>query len=366
MTDPLTQPGCSPETLSYAQRRIREAVDVSSEGKPAEVPGKWEQKAPPETELLSYDSDAALTEEDFHLPRLFDPSQLAETDPEHTAPAANGRSTLLVPALAVAAIVGGFVIVLFGAPSLIAKYSGTGANSLSPHSAGLATETQASIATAKLSINESPRRNMGETIPLGVSVLGLNNGGLVVVHGLENGMTLSAGTSVDEDNWWLSTAELNDAVIQPPANFVGRKDLTVELRLGGSVLADQRILHVEWVKPAVRVSGAITTTDAAPTSQAISGLSPEQIGVFLKRGEDLIASGDLAAAQLVLRRAADAGAAPAALMLAGTYDPMILQKLRVHGFSPDVGQARFWYEKANQLGSKEAPGRLKMLATMRD
>src|SRR5216683_3428879 len=98
---------------------------------------------------------------------------------------------------------------------------------------------------------------------------------------------------------------------------------------------------------------------------AIHHLDPNEIASSLRRGDVLIASGDLAAARLVLRRAADAGDARAAMTLAGTYDPVILEKLGVHGFVPDVAMARGWYEKARQFGATEATQRLELLANKR-
>ncbi|MEH2611747.1 hypothetical protein [Bradyrhizobium sp. AZCC 1693] len=98
---------------------------------------------------------------------------------------------------------------------------------------------------------------------------------------------------------------------------------------------------------------------------AIHRLDPNEIASSLRRADDLIASGDLAAARLVLRRAANAGDARAAMTLAGTYDPVILEKLGVHGFVPDVAMARVWYEKAKKFGSAEAPQRLELLASKR-
>ena len=96
---------------------------------------------------------------------------------------------------------------------------------------------------------------------------------------------------------------------------------------------------------------------------AIHRLDPIEIASSLRRADGLIASGDLAAARLVLRRAANAGDARAAMTLAGTYDPAILEKLGVHGFVPDVAMARAWYEKAKKFGSAEAPRRLELLAS---
>jgi hypothetical protein len=90
-------------------------------------------------------------------------------------------------------------------------------------------------------------------------------------------------------------------------------------------------------------------------------LDGEEIILLLKRGKDLIASGDLAAARLMLQRAADANHAEAALALGATYDPFVLRELKVYGFTPDAAMARVWYEKAIELGSPAAPGRLEML-----
>jgi TPR repeat protein len=91
-------------------------------------------------------------------------------------------------------------------------------------------------------------------------------------------------------------------------------------------------------------------------------LDREEITVFLKIGKHLIASGDIAAARLTLKRAADAGDAEAALALASTYDPYVLRELKVYGFPADAAMARAWYEKAKDLGSAVAPRRLEMLA----
>jgi hypothetical protein len=95
---------------------------------------------------------------------------------------------------------------------------------------------------------------------------------------------------------------------------------------------------------------------------AIHHLDPNEIASALTRGAALIASGDLAAARLVLRRAADAGDARAAMALAETYDPAILENLGVHGVVPDLARARGWYEKAKQFGATEATQRLELLA----
>jgi TPR repeat protein len=98
-------------------------------------------------------------------------------------------------------------------------------------------------------------------------------------------------------------------------------------------------------------------------ADAIHPLDPGEIASLVKRADALIASGDLAAARLVLRRVAEAGDARAALVLAQTYDPTVLEKLGVHGVVPDLAKARSWYEKARQFGASEATSQLNLLAS---
>jgi hypothetical protein len=107
---------------------------------------------------------------------------------------------------------------------------------------------------------------------------------------------------------------------------------------------------------------AATVEEPVTPVDAIHHLDPNVIASSLRRADALIASGDLAAARLVLRHAADDGNAQAAMTLAGTYDPAVLEKLGVHGFVPDVAMARGWYEKAKKFGAAEAAQRLEVLA----
>jgi TPR repeat protein len=106
-----------------------------------------------------------------------------------------------------------------------------------------------------------------------------------------------------------------------------------------------------------------------PKSQATSAtprrLDREEIAYLLKRGEELVASGQLGPARLVLRRAAEAGDSNAAFALAMTYDPILLQARVVIGVAPDLEMARAWYEKAKELGSMEASRRLEAIGQSR-
>src|ERR1700730_3304512 len=108
---------------------------------------------------------------------------------------------------------------------------------------------------------------------------------------------------------------------------------------------------------------AAAVPEIVPPADAVHHLDPNEIASSLKRADDLIASGDIAAARLVLRRAAEAEDARAAMTLAETYDPAVLEKLGVHGVVPDPAMARSWYEKAKQFGATEAVQRLELLAS---
>jgi TPR repeat protein len=92
-------------------------------------------------------------------------------------------------------------------------------------------------------------------------------------------------------------------------------------------------------------------------------IDPSEVAAALKRASGLIASKDIAAARLVLQRVADDGDAQAAVTLAETWDPAILERLNVYGMAPDVAMARHWYEVAQKLGSSEAAPRLAALAS---
>ena len=102
-----------------------------------------------------------------------------------------------------------------------------------------------------------------------------------------------------------------------------------------------------------------------PPPPILRSLDQAEIEMFVKRSETLIAQGDIAAARLMLTRAAEAGDARAALVLAGTFDADILRKLGVLGVAGDAAQARAWYARAAEYGSGEASRRLEQLAQSR-
>jgi TPR repeat protein len=96
------------------------------------------------------------------------------------------------------------------------------------------------------------------------------------------------------------------------------------------------------------------SSDATAAQSVGLPLDADEIAMLLKRGKDAFSTGDLAAARLLLRRAAEAGSAEAALALGATFDPLVIRRLGAIGAAPDPAQARQWYQKAVALGSPTA------------
>jgi TPR repeat protein len=193
--------------------------------------------------------------------------------------------------------------------------------------------------------------------------------------------------------------ELGHAAVMPPVNFTGVMNLTVDLRRSDDSVADTDVLRVSWTPNAAETvvpkpvktttvgsGGASFAPPSAPaaaepeppaanevappqpqptrtaTAVILRHLDREEIVNLLKRGQLALDNGDIAAARLLLRRAAEAGDAPAAMALAATFDPRVLRQLGVLGSNADVEKARSWYQKAAEMGSAEASQRLQLLA----
>jgi TPR repeat protein len=101
----------------------------------------------------------------------------------------------------------------------------------------------------------------------------------------------------------------------------------------------------------------------APVSAppAATGATPDEVATLLARARAYLSAGDVAAARLVLRRAAERDDPQAALALGGTYDPSVLKRLGIASYLADTAQAREWYRRAAQLGSPDASLRLEQL-----
>ena len=105
--------------------------------------------------------------------------------------------------------------------------------------------------------------------------------------------------------------------------------------------------------PAARIGNEA----AAP----LKTLDAETSAALMTRAKSLLALGDIAAARLLLERAANAQDATAAFLLAQTYDPAVLGVRDTRSITPDPVMARDWYRKAVSYGSADAQQRLTQL-----
>jgi hypothetical protein len=188
-----------------------------------------------------------------------------------------------------------------------------------------------------------------DDMPLGISVVGPSERAVLELTGLPSGRKLSSGRPFGADGWRLPAADLTDAVIWPPQDFVGTIDLTVELRLADDTLVDRRAVRREWAQRDP------PTKPTKVSMESPSGDDPAQISELCRRGEELLSTGDIAAARLLLERSARAGSPRAAFVLGTSYDPKVLKYLGVRGVPADAASARSWYEKAKELGYTKVP-----------
>jgi hypothetical protein len=121
------------------------------------------------------------------------------------------------------------------------------------------------------------------------------------------------------------------------------------------------------VTTAASADAAVTppTAPQNPVNRRQLRLDSEEIDVLIKRGKDLLGDGDVAAARLLLRRAAEAGSAEGAFTLGTTFDPASLARLGAIGAAADLAKARQWYRRAAELGSSAASQQLAGLGDAR-
>jgi hypothetical protein len=156
-------------------------------------------------------------------------------------------------------------------------------------------------------------------------------------------------------------------VTSPPRSTnVTAKERIVDAILANSRFAEQPVGPVVTITPSPATA---TTPSLEPTIPAAAGpvpaspirrLDDDEVAMLEERGRQLMTIGDVAAARLMMQRAAEAGSPRASLDLGATYDPMMPGQLALRGIKADVAMARTLYETARQFGS--AAHRLELLA----
>lgn len=187
-------------------------------------------------------------------------------------------------------------------------------------------------------------------------------GQLFIFSGLPKGVTLQPGGDFGEF-WAVNADVVGEVTLTAPHGYSG--SFTVWITRGGSEPAAARSasLTVTIGTPAITPTVAAATgsrADGAPAAKSGSRLPNE--AMLLARANDSFTKGDVSGARVIYEYLAAQGSSAAAMAMGETFDPLVLARLVVKGLEADEKKARFWYEKAENLGSGEARGRLNALA----
>lgn len=202
----------------------------------------------------------------------------------------------------------------------------------------------------------------------------------VRVVGLSPFCELIGGKALAQGAWSVPVANLARVRIRVPQVDPVRTSVRFALvNASGAVLAEVTrsfvIAKAEQIAPADDAGAAapaVSGTEAPAALGAINPPSPAEVPdnagqppvkpfpdevearlrSHVARGDGLMSAGDIASARLFYKRAAAKGYAPAALALARSYDPSVLLRQGVVGFTGDADEARRWYDKARELGAR--------------
>jgi hypothetical protein len=233
-----------------------------------------------------------------------------------------------------------------------------------------------------------------DPVPLGIHVGAPPPDAFVSINGLAAAARLTSGKRVGPNEWRVPATEISGVSVIPPDGFTGQMLVTAELRDGRGVALTGTSTRLTWTAlpkvtapavaaappvaappvPPVAVAAATpppatapapATVSPPPQAEVVRSLDPREIAVLIKRGQDLLASGDIQSARLLLMRGAEARDARAALLVGTTYDPARLRQMGADGPFADVAQARLWYQRAKEWGEPDAQRRLDALALSR-
>lgn len=116
---------------------------------------------------------------------------------------------------------------------------------------------------------------------------------------------------------------------------------------------------VPEVPPPPPVTAALATPNPIlvappPPPRPLATRRPGQdLAALLRRGEALLALGDVSGARRFFERAAEAGDPAGAHAMGRTYDPTVLGGLQVRGIAPDQALAADWYRRAREMTSTD-------------
>ena len=177
----------------------------------------------------------------------------------------------------------------------------------------------------------------------------------VRVRGLPSSVSLSDGFAIGPGVWAVPLFGLAALKVNVPIGVSGPSDFLVTLvDVEGTILAEATSTLVVGPGSDYRPAGVHPKPSLAePSGEERAGVEKR-----LARGVSHLAHGNIASAREFFRHATEAGLATAATLLAATYDPVELQRMRVVGVVADHDEAQKWYQRARELGAVGGQSRL--------
>ena len=129
------------------------------------------------------------------------------------------------------------------------------------------------------------------------------------LSGLENGTRLTAGTPLGSKGWRISARDLGSVMAYAPSDYIGAMHAAINLHAANNTVVDTRVVRLEWMPKSRTAANAAAAHRAARRRPVVAvppapQLDQEEIGRLIKRGQQLLATGDIAPARLLLQRAA--------------------------------------------------------------
>lgn len=243
-----------------------------------------------------------------------------------------------------------------------------------------------------------------DPVPLGIHVGAPPPDAFVSISGLTAGARLTSGRRVSGSEWRVPATEISGVSVIPPEGYTGQMLVNAELRDGSGAALTGTSTRLTWqappnaapslatvapravtpapaaavapsvvapppvvaaAPPVAVATAAPSTIPAQPQAEVVRSLDPREVAALIRRGQDLLASGDVQSARLLLMRGAEARDARAALLVGTTYDPAQLRQIGADGPLADIAQARTWYQRAKEWGEPDAQRRLEALSLSR-
>ena len=198
----------------------------------------------------------------------------------------------------------------------------------------IAIETKAEPEPSSRLIAEDQRAIANEPMPLEVSVDNAVHNASLRLAGLAAGTHLSAGSQVSDLSWQLPLDHLKNVYLYAPTDFVGVMNSALDLVGPDKRLIDRREVRFEWL--AKKESRPEPSSSVWPANPApVRLLNGDLASTLMRRGQDFLGTGDIAAARILFQRLAEAGVADGAFAMAQTYDPRYLTEHKVIGVVGD-------------------------------